>query len=105
LRHAGFMGRRRGETNALLPVQEPRWLVVRDRLSHVLESHTMLPHADLRAAMNAERERRVVAGWAVEDIPRNYSFFFCELENERVCVSIECYEPGPGGSAGWPKRS
>jgi hypothetical protein len=96
--------RRRGETDALRPVNAPRWLVIRDRLSHVLEYRTLLPHADLRAAMQTEREQRTAAGWAAEDIPRNCSFFFCELENERVCVSIECFEPGAGGSPGWPRR-
>jgi hypothetical protein len=45
------MGRRRGESDALLSVNAPRWLVIRDRLSHVLESHALLPHADLRAAI------------------------------------------------------
>jgi hypothetical protein len=50
--------------------------------------------------MQAERARRAAAGWAVDDIPRKCSFFFCELENERVCVSIECFEPGCGELAG-----
>jgi hypothetical protein len=96
--------RRRGQTDALAPVKAPRWLVVRDRLSRVVGYHALLPHADLRAAMQAERERRQASGWAVGDIPRNSGFFFCERENDRVCVSIECFEPGAGASPGWPAR-
>jgi hypothetical protein len=96
--------RRRGQTDALAPVNAPRWLVVRDRLSRVVEFRALPPVADLRAAMQTERARRAAAGWAVDDIPRNCSFFFCALENERVCVSIECFEPGAASSPGWPTR-
>jgi hypothetical protein len=85
--------RRRGQTDALAPVDAARWLVVQDRLSRVVEFRALPPVADLRGAMQAERDRRAAAGWAVDDIPRNCSFFFCALENERVCISIECFEP------------
>jgi hypothetical protein len=44
------------------------------------------------------RERLQASGWVVDDIPCNCAFFFCDRQNERVCVSIECYEPGPAGS-------
>jgi hypothetical protein len=46
--------------------------------------------------MRAEGDRRRSEGWAVEEIPRNCAFFFCDRHNARVCVSIECYEPGAG---------
>ena len=92
------MQQRRGQRDALTPVNEPRWLVVRDRFSRVLESQALAAGADLRSTMAAERTRRVRAGWVTEDIPRNCAFFFCDRDNDRVCVSIECYEPGPAGS-------
>jgi hypothetical protein len=98
LLHAVFMRRRRGERDALLPVNEPRWLVVRDRFSRVIESHALAPQTDMRAVMQAEGIRRLREGWVVEDVPRNCAFFFCDRQSERVCVSIECYEPGPAGS-------
>jgi hypothetical protein len=98
------MGRRRGETDALRPVNAPRWLVVRDRVSVALEYHALTPGADLRAAMQAERDRRAAAGWTVDTIPRNCAFFFCDRENERMCVSIECFEPGSSSSPRWPRR-
>ena len=56
-----------------------------------------------RCIIAIKPENVVAAGWAVEDFPRNCSLF-CELENERVCVSIECFEPGAGGLPGWPNR-
>src|SRR4051812_48686913 len=96
------MRRRRGQTDALRPVDELRWLVVRDRFSRVMESQTLGPQTDLRAVMQMQRDRRRSEGWSVEEVPRNCAFFFCDRQNERVCVSIECYEPGPAGS---PRRS
>ena len=97
--------RRRSQTDALASVNAPRWLVVRDRLSRVVQSDALQPLRGIcRAAMQAERARRAAAGWAVDDIPRKCSFFFCELENERVCVSIEASGPGAASSPGWPTR-
>jgi hypothetical protein len=32
-------------------------------------------------------------GWTAEELTR-YSFVYCQRENERVCVLIECFEPG-----------
>jgi hypothetical protein len=32
-------------------------------------------------------------GWTADELSR-YSFVYCQRENERVCVSIECFEPG-----------
>jgi hypothetical protein len=92
------MQQRRGRVDPLNPVDEPRWLVIRDRFSRVIQSLPLPPNADLRAAMRLEGERRGRAGWLVDCIPRNCAFFFCDLENERICVSVECYEPGPAGS-------
>jgi hypothetical protein len=65
------MGRRRGQTDALRPVKEPRWLVIRDRFSQVVESQALGPQTDLRAVMQAEADRRRRDGWAVEEVPRN----------------------------------
>jgi hypothetical protein len=31
---------------------------------------------------------------AVGDVPRNCSFCFAERGNDRVCISVECFEPG-----------
>jgi len=98
LRHALAMHQRRGRIDPLRQVDEPRWLVIRDRFSRVIESRTLPPNADLRAAMERERERLRRSGWVVEDIPRYCAFFFCDRQNERVCVSVECYEPGPAGA-------
>jgi hypothetical protein len=86
--------RRRGETDSLKPVNEPRWLVIRDRLSLAIEYRALEPRADLRGVMEAERARMAADGWSVDTIPRNCSFCFCDRGTERVRITIECYEPG-----------
>jgi hypothetical protein len=50
--------------------------------------------ADLRTAMSTERGRRISDGWHAEDIPRHCAFFFCDRSDERLCIAIECFEPG-----------
>jgi hypothetical protein len=86
--------RRRGETDSLTFADAPRWLVVRDRCSHVIEFQQLPPRADLRAAMNVKRAALVAEGWQVGDIPRNCSFCFCDRGSDRWCVSVEHFEPG-----------
>jgi hypothetical protein len=46
-----------------------RWLVVRDRTSHVLDYRELAPYSDLRAAMAAERASMMVDGWNCGDTP------------------------------------
>jgi hypothetical protein len=89
--------RRLGENDSLSPVPEPRWLVIRDRGSHPLEYLELWPGTDLHAAIEAERTRRIAAGWHVEAVPRNCSFCFADRGPDRVCISIECFEPGCAG--------
>jgi hypothetical protein len=86
--------RRRGETDSLNPVNEPRWFVMRDRFSRATEYRALEPRADLRGVMEAQRVRLAAGGWSVDTIPKNCSFCFCDRGNERVCIAIECYEPG-----------
>ena len=97
----GHMQQRKGARDSLGPVAACRWLVVRDRFSVVVGYQELKPNADLRAAMSTERARRLTDGWSVGEIPRNCSFFFCERGEDRVCVAIECFEPGSRAHPGW----
>src|SRR5262245_53502707 len=96
MRHSDPMAprHRRGRTDPLNSVKEPRWLVIRDRLNRALEYRELWPGADLRGALEAERGRRSADGWRVEDIPHYCSFCFADGGKERVCIAVECYEPG-----------
>lgn len=97
------MRRRRGDHDSLQPVNEPRWLVIRDRYSIVIEYRELRPNADLRAVMAAEQERWCAGGWVSTGLTRNRGFFFCDRGEERRCVGIECYEPGARSGHRWPR--
>ena len=85
---------RKGRPDALNPTTECRWLVVRNHWGRVIHWEVLPQHADLRGAMAAHGAFRQAEGWVVEEIPHNCAFFFCSRGNERICVAIECYEPG-----------
>jgi hypothetical protein len=87
------MSPRRGRTDALETSREPRWLVVRDRLSRPIEHWELGAGADLRAAMAAKHAELAAAGWRVDSIPKKCGFFFADRDNDRVCVAVECFEP------------
>jgi hypothetical protein len=67
----------------------------------VVSVQALPPRADLRAAMQAERDRRAAAGWHVEDIPRNCAFCFCDRQNEPVCVGVSASSRGSAGAPRW----
>jgi hypothetical protein len=94
------MGTRRGRPDALETTSEPRWLVVRDRASRPLEYQALPEDADLRSAMAAKQAQLRTAGWRVEAIPAKCGFFFADRDNERVCVSVECFEPAATAAHG-----
>jgi hypothetical protein len=89
----GLMARRRSGPDPLATVPERRWLVIRNACSQPLRHSVLPPNANLKAALAAERQRLVDEGWTADELTR-YAFVFCRRENERVCVSIECFEPG-----------
>lgn len=90
-------GKRRGIADPLKSLRDPRWLVIRDRCSRAIEYRELWLGTDLRAAMEFERARPAAEGWRVEDIPKNCAFCFADRGEERVCIAIECYEPGTAG--------
>jgi hypothetical protein len=94
------MGIRRGRPDALETTDEPRWLVVRDRVSRPIEYHVLAAGADLRAAMAAKQAQLTTAGWRVDPIPKKCGFFFADRDTERVCVSVESFEPASGAAHG-----
>jgi hypothetical protein len=87
------MARCRSSPDPLATVNAMRWLVVRDVCSRPLRHAVLPPNAHLRAALAAERQGLIDEGWTAEEMTR-YPFVYCQRENERVCVSIECFEPG-----------
>jgi hypothetical protein len=56
--------------------------------------------SDLRAAMAARQSELAAAESRVDPISTNCGFFFANHDNERVCVSMECFEPAVGAAHG-----
>ena len=52
----------RSVPDPLATVKEPRWLVVRDVCNRPLRHIQLQPNADLRAALEAERQRMITDG-------------------------------------------
>ncbi len=95
------MGTRRGRPDPLERTGEPRWLVVRDRVSRALEFRALAGGSDLRGALTAKQVELVTKGWRAGVIPKKCSFFFADRDNERVCVSVECFEPASQADQGF----
>jgi hypothetical protein len=91
--HASFMATRRSSLDSLATVNATHWLVSRDICSRPLWHSVLSPNANLKVALATERQRLVNEGWTANELTR-YTFVYCQREHERVCISIECYEPG-----------
>lgn len=78
----------------------PPGLWSRDMLRQPLEWRKMAPGADLRAILNYERDQRIAAAWACDDIGSVCSFFFAVREGVRIQVGIECHDPAGSGPIG-----
>lgn len=59
-----------------------------------MEYRELAPRSDLKSALQAKGAALAAEGWQIGDTPRNCSFFFCERENDRWCVSVDHFEPG-----------
>jgi hypothetical protein len=91
------MVRRKRPTDPLLPLPQATWLVVRNAHRRAQEWRRLAPGLDLRSILGYERNQRIAAGWACENIGRVCSFFFATREGVRIQATVERYDPtGPG---------
>jgi hypothetical protein len=84
---------RRSSYDPLAAVPEPTWLVVRDKCNQVLEVQPLDSRADLRATLNAARDKRIAEGWKADPITRATGCFFCTKDGVRLMVGIERRDP------------
>lgn len=87
--------RKRQRFDFLARTDQPRWLVVADRCSRIIECSRIEPGADLRAVLENALAQRKADGWTVADHDGRWvwSGFFCERNGERVSVSLAAVEP------------
>jgi hypothetical protein len=87
---------RRTRYDPLQRLQQPTWLVVRNKHRQPLEWRQLAPGADLRAMLLAARTERIAAGWVCTEVGRHESVFMAERDGERLETGIERYDPaGP----------
>lgn len=77
------------------PVQSPRWLVVRDRHTEVLESTRLDPLTNLRIVFLATVLNRMNKGWTAEDFGPAASVCYLTKGAERISISIDWSDPEP----------
>jgi hypothetical protein len=85
---------RRNVYDPLEPTAEPRWYVVRDRLSRVLESRALPTGTNLKRVLVAAMVERIDAGWHLGEFGSRGGSFFCTKGSERCQVGIEASDPG-----------
>jgi len=90
--HAHPMSRRRNRHDPLQTVNEPRWLVFRNQLSRCEWYVPLLPKADLRASLEAGRQRLVDEGCVMDELTW-LAFVFGSRGKERICLHIEALPP------------
>lgn len=77
--------RRRGTTDSLNPVKEPRWLVVRDACSRATEFEALAPRTDLRAALQRRTAALAADGWQARRYPQELQLL---LLSARKCARV-----------------
>ena len=93
-RHASrLMVRRRASFDPLIPVGEPRWLVVRRMDQALVDSTRLAPGADLKAAFVHALAAYADAGWTLEGFSSDMACAFCHRADERRIISVECFDP------------
>ena len=91
------MSRRRNRHDPLQTVNEPRWLVVRNQLSQIDWYVPLLPNADLKASLEAGRQRLIEEGCRMDEIswlPFVFGWRGKEADDERFSLHIESLAPG-----------
>jgi hypothetical protein len=85
---------RRTRYNALLPVDRPAWLVVRDEINDLVSDVELAPRADFGQVLAEAMERLEKDGWIAEEPPSpSFAGFFCRRDGVRWLVHIAHANP------------
>jgi len=85
---------RRNRHAPLQPVDELRWLVLRNQLNRIEWEQLLLPQTDLTEALKAGRQRLVEEGSTMDELKPLLPFVFGQRGQERICLLIEAIPPG-----------
>jgi hypothetical protein len=87
------MARHRASFDPLMPVNEPRWVVVRRMDQAPIECTLLPPLTDLKAAFVRALAAYADAGWTLERFSSDVACAFCHRTDERRIISVECGDP------------
>jgi len=87
------MVRQRASFDPLIPVNEPRWLVVRRMDQGLVESTCLVARTDLKSAFVHALAAYADAGWTLERFSSDVACAFFHRTDERRIISIECFDP------------
>jgi hypothetical protein len=85
---------RRNVFDPLEPTHEPRWYVVRDARSALLEAQALAPGTDLKRVFVAAMLERIDAGWKLGEFSSRGGSVFFNRGVDRCMVGIEAADPG-----------
>lgn len=95
------MPSRRSRYDPLGTSDRPRWLVVKDVHSQVIECREVPAGADLHALITATVRARQADGWTVEN-DGSYGFVFCRKADVRRMVAIVQVDPAQPAVGTYP---
>jgi hypothetical protein len=98
------MPSRRSRYDPLATSDRPRWLVVKDMHSAVLDSALIPAGTDLHALMAATIAGRQTEGWNVE-CDGAYGFFFCHRGSVREFVNVAHVDPAKPVVGAYPPHA
>jgi hypothetical protein len=84
---------RRNVFDPLEPTREPRWYVVRDARSALLEARPLTPGTDLKRVLVAAMLERIDACWQLGEFSSRGGSVFFTRGAERCMVGIEAADP------------
>jgi hypothetical protein len=85
---------RRNVFDPLEPSDEPRWFVVRDERSALVEARPLPAGADLKRNLVAAMLDRIDAGWQLGEFSSRGGSVFFTRGSERCSIGIEAADPG-----------
>lgn len=87
------MTRRRGTYDAMRPLPETTWLVVKDRYGTPISVTELPPHTDPRMVMIKAMAHSIGRGWEVEELPGTIPIYFARKGEDRREISIVRKQP------------
>ena len=87
------MATRRSRFDPLKPIDQPRWLTIRDAFGRLLEQRCLERGTDLKAIMVKTLADHADAGWTLESYSSELASSFCHRGDERRQITIEHADP------------